>query len=411
MGRTTPTETDKTVCFAFANGCPRSLVNMSLLVEYFKANGWGITTSLRDASLIVFACCAFDVYNEETSFEFLAIAMNKKREDARIVVFGCLPGINKERLLSEFAVAAAVPPYAIGSFDELIGAKVHISEISEPNVLAGYEEQFAKCFSAFDRAMVKSKLLKKHRTKIIDHAFRAKDSGRLVPNVHNMYEIKIAKGCMGACSYCAIKNAVGPLRSKPSDKVMAEFQSGLDKGHRIVRYIAEDVGAYGQDIKTDIAELLKRTFEDGYDFKLAWDDFSPGWLIRYFPELLDIIEKNHERIAYLGFPMQSGSDDVLKMMDRGYKAGEAARCMKEMRKAAPGLRLTTHVLIGFPGETDSDFRATLDFLSDLNFEHVQAYKYSDRPNTASANFPDKVPEKVKSERVREFKKRFPAAYI
>ncbi len=410
MDQSGPARVDKTVCFAFANGCPRSLVNMSLLVEFFKANGWAVTTRLSDASMVVFACCAFDLYNEETSFGFLKIAMGKISKDARMVVFGCLPGINKARLLNEYNVTA-VPPTAIANFDELIDAKVKLSEIKEPHLLAGYEEQFGKCFNVFERALVKSRLIGKHKTKVLAQVFKRKDSGHPLSGMHDIYEIKIAKGCLGTCSYCAIKNAVGPLRSKPLDKVLDMFNGGLLSGHRIIRYIAEDVGAYGQDIQSNVVELLRPTFATGEDFKLIWDDFSPNWLVQYYPELSELITKNRERIACLGFPMQSGSDEVLKRMDRGYSAGAVKDCLQGLRKAVPDLQLTTHVLIGFPGETDSDFNATLKFLKEINFSHIQAYKYADRPNTPSARFPDKVPEAAKSARVREFKKWFPAAYI
>jgi len=398
----------RAVCFAFANGCPRSTVSMGLIVEFFKANGWRITNRLKEADIVLIASCSFDAFNEEKGFRYISLVYRKKRPDARLIVFGCLPGINRDRLLDNYDVTA-VPSSAIASLNEIIDAKVKLSDVKGPNDLSSYEELFQSCFSTFDKALVKLQLLMTFKSKILTQ-LRINRLGpqRPILDFHSVYEIKVGQGCLGRCSYCAIKFADGPLTSKPIEKVMEEFNSGLKAGYSTFRLIGSDVGAYGQDAGTNIAELLRRIFETEGDFKLIWADFSPNWLIKYFPELSSIIAANAGRIGYLGFPVQSGSDRVLELMRRDYRIEDARKCLSELKKASPGLMLTTHVLFGFPGEDESDFKATMDFLKDVEFRHVQVYKYADRPNAPSVDMPGKVSDRVKARRIREFRSAFPA---
>ena len=208
----------------------------------------------------------------------------------------------------------------------------------------------------------------------------------------SVFELRIATGCNGSCTYCAIKTATGSLKSKPLDRILSEFENGLSKGYKVFRLIAEDVGAYGQDNGTNIVDLLSGLFRNKQKFQLIFDDFSPKWLIMYFPDLFQIITKHSNRFGYVGLPIQSGSEKILSLMKRDYTAEDAKKCMLALKKACPELHIHTHVLIGFPGEDEEDFLGTIEYLRDVPFDRVAIYKYSDRPNTPASKSAEKVPK-------------------
>lgn len=391
------------VCFAFAKGCPRSKASMGMLVEYFKANGWSVTSGIGNADMVVCGCCAFDAYSEEASYAYLSIIEKKKRPDARVVVFGCLPGINGARLLEKFDVTP-VASKDIGEMDRIINATSRVAETKEPHDMTPYIEQFNKSFSMMDHTMVKLRLAGAFHSKVVDWLTGGVNRPPASEQYDRVYEIKIAKGCMGECSYCAIKYAVGTVRSKPPDVVMAEFVAGLGAGYTNIRLIADDVGAYGQDIGTDIASLLDKMFARKEPFKLLWDDFSPEWLIKYYPRLSGTLTSNADRVGYVGFPMQTGSEKVIKMMNRKYRIKDAMDCMLALKSASPGFPITTHMLVGFPGEDEQDFEDTLKVIRNGRFRDVQAYMYCDRPRAASSTMPGKISERVKAKRVREVRR-------
>ena len=176
-----------------------------------------------------------------------------------------------------------------------------------------------------------------------------------IPKYNKLFNVRISKGCNSRCTYCAIKNAVGPLRSKPLGEIMEEFNLAIGEGYKNFRLVADDVGSYGQDIGSNIVDLLNRVYAYQYDFKLIWDDFHPIWLIQYFPDLFNIFSQYPQKIGYLGFPVQSGSDRILQLMNRGYKAADVKECLLALNEALPEVDTTSHVLLGFPGETKEDF--------------------------------------------------------
>lgn len=397
----------KTACVAFASGCPRSKNDAYLLIEYFKKNGWKITTAFREADLILLGTCGFNKFNEEKSIEFLSIAFRKKRKDVRPIVFGCLPGINKEQILKKFDVET-ITPATLNKLDDIIKATIKLNQIPEPNFIDDYLEKYISTFSFLDRLLVKFQLSRKFKRKALIRTCLYKGRKVLLKHSEQLFNLRIAKGCLESCTFCAIKFATGLINSKAFEDVLAEFRSGLSQGYKVFPLIAEDVGAYGQDIGTNIAELLKMLFKHQENFQLLWSDFNPKWLIKYSSELIPLLAQNNNRIKYIGFPIQSGSEKIIQLMDRGYTVEDAKKCMLELQQASPKLRIITHVLIGFPGEKEKDFSETKQFLRTIRFDKIDVYKYDDRPNIQAAKLLEKVSENVKYKRIwqlhREFSK-------
>jgi len=394
----------KTACIAFADGCPRALADAARVAEFLKANGWRMTNDFGKASLTLINTCGGMSSQEEKCIGLIDIASRKMKKGARLVLFGCLTGISGERLSRRYD-AELIPPIHMDRLDGLIDAKVRFDEIKPPNSLDEYRIQFDSCYNWLEKARVKLGLLRfypyKLKAKFIPQAEPLSESYGAVA------DIKVVSGCMGRCSYCAIRFGEGPLRSKPMDEIIEEFRSSLAAGYKTIRLIGGDVGGYGRDNGSDVCALLGGLFDVQGDYKVFWDDFNPEWLIADYPELRKLLSENVHKVAHAGFPIQSGSNRILDLMKREYTGDEVRWHMSDLKAAAPGLKLTSHAMIGFPTESDADFQDTLDLLVDLDFSQVDVYKYGDRPRTEASAMPDKVPEKVKNQRIWRMCKALP----
>ncbi len=392
----------KTVCISFANGCPRSMIEAARLVDYFRLNGWQVTPKFSRADLVIVGVCGVSDDMERASMKYLAIADRRRKGGAPFVVFGCLAGINEPLVKAHFD-AATVTRKNLDLLDSLAQAPVKLSQVKYPNDVKSYTDYIHRSYSFWDELRAKNKFkfsslaALKLLSKLLKCWYQRPDS-EIIPRGEPFY-IRIAGGCSGLCSYCAIKNAAGPLQSRPLAEVREDFRKGLAQGCRAIRLLAEDVGSYGQDLGLTIVDLLRELLSHPGDYQLIIDDFSPKWLVRYYQELQNLFHTYGRKFAHLGLEIQSGSERILDLMHREYQAAQAKACILGLKQACPDLKLYTHVLLGFPGETEADFLDTLDFLKTVQFHWVSIYKYSDRPNTLSATLPDKVPEKIKMDRV------------
>ena len=354
--------------------------------------------------------CAVAATAEEVSLQAVAVAAQHLRPGARLVVCGCVAGIVDDRLRDEFG-AIVVPPVRISDLDAVIGARVPMAQVADPNDLAPYlrrarlplrQNGKGPLRRVASRARAKGRALDPRRRR------DAPEFVYLEP-LRNVHSIKVAVGCMEECSYCAIRTAVGPLHSKSLDRIGVEFDEGLALGRTEFKLIGADVGAYGQDIGLSCVDLLECLFRRPGDFRLTIHDFHPRWLVRYEESLVPLLAANADRVRLLILPVQSGSERVLSLMRRCGTAAELEHSLRALRAAAPGLVLGTHVLVGFPGETDEDLNDSRRLLELVQFERVDIYRYADRPKTTAPTLPGKVPEEVKEARVELLLRELPTA--
>ena len=413
----------QTACVAFAVGCPRNQVDTAWLSTYFRANGWKLTHCVKDADLIVVATCGFSAHVEDESIRLLSLLDKKRRKDSRLLVVGCLAGINAARVHEQFD-ATAIPPANIDQLDTMIGAKIALKDIPpvnciEPRILAAkgswsVQEMYPNMsgFAAFRHQIKRTacSLLSRVGTerfamRTVRRFNRKTEDGPADP----IFYIRVARGCLEECSYCAIRHAAGSLRSKPLKDILAEFDLGLAQRYKTFEILAEDIGPYGLDIGSNCVELFEQLFSRQGTFKLIVTDLNVRYLIRYTPALSDVLASHTDRIRVLKVPVQSGSDRILESMKRCYTNAEMKTSLTYLREKAPTLALSTHVLVGFPGETDEDFENTLDLLRSVRFDRIMVYSYTDRPNTSASALTDKVPEPVKQQRARRLVGEFPQA--
>ena len=390
----------KSVCIAFGLGCPRAQVDTARLCAYVRANGWSIADTLEEADVILVTTCGYDAQQEQRSFCLLDSADRRRKAGSRLVVVGCLAGINEARLQATFD-ADLVPPKSGPDLDEILGATVRLDDVADPNEIEPFIERTSRHFDDAERHSDGGRVRAQGRRALECFGIREMLSrGRwnrkrtyLWPT-ERVFSIRVAQGCLGECTYCAIRFAAGPLHSKPLRTVLTEFDAGLALGYTQFKLIAGDLGCYGQDLGTNVADLLSAIMERSADFQLTLLDFDLKWFIMYSDVLIDLFARHNARMRFLALPLQSGSERTLQHMRRGHTAADAERALLALREACPGVALGTHVLVGFPGETERDFEDTLNVLRAVRFHRVDFYDYQDRPGTEASAMPDKVPRDV-----------------
>lgn len=215
--------------------------------------------------------------------------------------------------------------------------------------------------------------------------------------------VKIQDGCDNACTYCVIHVARGPQRSRPVDGVLAEVQARLAAGHKEIVLTGVHIGAYGRDghsqtrdTNVDLWALVERILAETDVARLRLSSIEPWDLPWSAFGLWD----DRRLCRHVHLPLQSGSDSVLRRMNRRYTATEFAMLVQRAREAIPDLAVTTDVIVGFPGETADEFAESLAVVESMQFARVHVFPYSLREGTPAARMADHVPPQVKAERSR-----------
>jgi ribosomal protein S12 methylthiotransferase len=212
--------------------------------------------------------------------------------------------------------------------------------------------------------------------------------------------LKIAEGCSHHCSFCTIPSIKGAYRSRTPESIIAEGQILAENGVRELNLIAQDTTAYGMDLpgKFGLDYLLKHL---SLDTDLQWIRILYGHPNHLSRNILLTMGEEKKVCNYIDLPLQHISDHLLKKMGRRTTATRIKRKIAEMRSIIPDLFLRTTFIVGFPGETDDDFQELIQFIKDVQFEHLGAFKYSDEEGTEAFKFKDKVEPHIIEERYHE----------
>ncbi len=365
-------------------GCPRRAVDSQKIADYLETNNLKYTQEVEQADLIIVSTCAALKSREDLSKTAVTWYLEQKRQDAKIVVAGCLGKINPE-VKKEFNDVAFISPREIDHLDDLITAKVPFKDIPDPNQIGSFP-----LFPDKRERQAKDDRLNKRLDLSIDR--------------EDLFTLRIATGCLGNCSYCAVKFAVGQLESKPLDTIVTEFKSGLDQGFKQFVLIAGDVGCYGVDIGISVVELLGALFAVEGSYKVIIKEFNAQWVVKYFDDLLDLFKQHYQKIDYIVIPVQSASNRMLRLMKRPYTIEDVKKYLNIIKTEVPGLQISTHIMVGFPGETAEDFKESIDFIREYEFPFVDIYAYDDRPNTAASQMDGKIAPEIIEQRVAAVKK-------
>lgn len=216
--------------------------------------------------------------------------------------------------------------------------------------------------------------------------------------VNNSHLVTIHKGCDYKCTYCIVPMTRGPQSEKAPDVILAEIAGIVARGGREVTLLGQNVTAYRWQGSLDFAGLLDRVA--GID-GLERIRFLTGHPRDMHPHLMDAIGRLDKVCPWLHVPAQSGSDAVLRRMKRLYSAAEYLAMVDYARRAIPDVTFSSDFIVGFPGETEADFRATLDLIRRVQYDQIFSFKYSERPGVPAARLADDVPPEAKKARLAE----------
>ena len=210
--------------------------------------------------------------------------------------------------------------------------------------------------------------------------------------------VPISYGCDHHCTYCIVRLRRGPQLSRPVPEIVSEVTEWTDRGARQVTLLGQNVDAYGQDLGAngpDLADLLEAVHGIDGLWRLRFLTSHPAHLS---DKLIDTVARLGRVCPHFELPVQSGDDQVLRRMGRGYTAAQYRSLVQRIRRAIPAASVATDVIVGFPGETEQQFQATADLLAGMRLDAVHLARYSPRPGTPSALMTDDVPELEKERR-------------
>ncbi|MFY7697891.1 MAG: tRNA (N6-isopentenyl adenosine(37)-C2)-methylthiotransferase MiaB [Legionella sp.] len=218
--------------------------------------------------------------------------------------------------------------------------------------------------------------------------------------------VSIMEGCSKYCSFCVVPYTRGEEISRPFDDVLAECYQLASQGVREINLLGQNVNDYrGQVHDGDIADLALLIHYIAAIDGLDRIRFTTSHPLAFSDNLINAFAEVPELANHLHLPVQSGSDRILAMMKRGYTALEFKSKIRKLRKVRPDIRLSTDIIVGFPGETDDDFQATMDLVHEIGFDTSFSFIYSPRPGTPAANLSDETPLEVKKQRLKILQER------
>ena len=209
--------------------------------------------------------------------------------------------------------------------------------------------------------------------------------------------VTIMQGCNNFCSFCVVPYLRGPEVSRPSQDVIDEIKALADHGIREVTLLGQNVNSYGKTVGTDFVALLHEVGKIGGIERVRYTTSHPKDLSFDLMRCYTDIDKLCEHIH---LPVQSGSDLILKRMNRGYTKAQYLDKVESLRNICPDIGITSDMIVGFPGETERDFQETIDLMEKIRFDNLFSFNYSEREGTAAVKFADKVDECIKRERLQ-----------
>jgi len=352
-------------------GCSKNLVDSEVMLGLLEKDGYQVTDEPEDAGLLLVNTCGFiGSAVREAVDEILGLARFKQKDPSKkLVVTGCLVqryGIELEKELPEVDLFIGTNGFH-NIVEQLHGEK-------PPVPLAHSLEQ-----SPF----------------LMDSSLPR----RISTPPHRAY-MKITEGCINRCSYCLIPSIRGKLRSRSIRDLIAEARRLDEAGVKELTLIAQDLLAYGLDLEkqTNLMVLLRQLLAET---NIPWLRLLYLHPARVQKELLHLMAANSRLVPYLDIPFQHVSDHILQRMNRPYTQKHIIQIMDTIRSTLPGAALRTTMMVGFPGETDTDVAEMADFLQEHHFDHLGVFAYANEEGCLAASFPGQIAEDVKEERLNK----------
>ena len=349
---------------SFALGCKVNQYESEAIAELFAEKGYEIVGIDEEADVYVINTCTVTNFGDKKSRQLIR-KVKRQNENAIVAVVGC---------------------YAQTAPKELM-------EIAGVNLVIGTKDraQIVEMVEQYDRANG----VENHVSDIMKERVFEPLSIQKLANRTRAY-LKIQDGCSQYCSYCIIPYARGPIRSREPQEVVAEVKRLAENGFKEVVLTGIHVASYGKDRKdTSLPDILKQVHEVEGIERIRFSSIEPNVVTEEFAQTMAALPKvcDHFHLS-----LQSGCDKTLKEMNRKYDTEKYRQAAATLRKYLPKVALTTDIIVGFPGETEEDFRESYAFAEEIGFAKIHVFPYSPKRGTPAAARKDQLLNAVKSER-------------
>jgi tRNA-2-methylthio-N6-dimethylallyladenosine synthase len=348
-------------------GCQMNFHDSEKVVGTLISEGYQQVQREEDADLIVYNTCSIRDKAEQKVFHRLADFKALHKQGKRFAVLGCVAQQEGEKIFER------------APFVSLVAGSASYRNL--PNMLVQINHGESRVTGLDDRQT--------------DQTFDTEFTARTNP--HRGY-ITIIEGCDKFCAYCVVPYTRGKERSRTSDSVLAEARRMADAGYTDVQLLGQNVNSYADPShKQSFAELLAAVGEIPGLRRVRFTTSHPR---DFTKDIVDAIDAVPTLCDHVHLPVQSGSSRVLDAMFREYTREEYLERIAWMKAAKREISLTTDIIVGFPGETEEEFRETLTLLTEVGYDGVFSFKYSPRPNTPALQYSDSIPDSEKSRRLQ-----------
>lgn len=354
-------------------GCQMNKLDSEIMLGELLSLGFGRAPDVGSANVILYNTCSVRRHAEEKVYSRLGTlkTLKEARPDLVIGVVGCMAQSQQDTIFRRAPhVDLVCGTFEIGRLPELVEQVIRerrpVLSVEERDITIG-KRNFA-----------------------------------CRPVRHQAY-VLIMRGCDNFCSYCVVPHVRGPERSRAVAEILEECRALIADGVREITLLGQNVDSYGRSLGdgTTLASLLRALHSLDGLLRIRFVTSHPKDITS---ELLETMAELPKVCRHLHMPAQSGSDRILRAMNRGYTAARYREIVSDARRLMPDIQFASDFIVGFPGETDEDFKATVHLMEDVRFQNAFIFKYSPRPGTAAAKLPDDVPRAVKEERNRQLLK-------
>jgi tRNA-2-methylthio-N6-dimethylallyladenosine synthase len=367
-------------------GCQMNERDSEQVARMFTEGGYTVTTNEREADAILVNTCSVRDQAEQKALGKMGSMMHAGRDRKHVVYgfMGCMAQSRGDELFK-----------SVPSLDVVVGTQK-------------YHKVFEYVDSILKRRLEARMDDPSHSLRgetVCDIAEEEGSQNTIRDHVHTDYEasafVSIMQGCNMRCSFCIVPDTRGKERGRPIDDIVGEVRHLARNGVREVTLLGQIVNLYGRtefprvDGKSPFVQLLEAVHEvDGIE-RIRFTSPHP---IGYRDDLIAAFTYLPKLCSHIHFPMQSGSDRILREMRRPYKNEKFVEICEKMKAARQDLAITTDIIVGFPGETEEDFQATIDTVEHLQFDNAFVFRYSKRRNTPAAEMDGQLPEPEKESR-------------
>lgn len=342
-------------------GCKVNLYESELIISLLKENNYTLVDFNEKADIYIINTCSVTNESDRKDRKIINEARRKNKE-AIIVVTGCYSQINPETINADIILGNKDKSKIIDLLEDYIKNKKQIKRIYDLTKVE-FEKMNINKFENHTRAFV-----------------------------------KVQDGCNAFCSYCIIPYARGRIRSKDLNETIEEVTNLVNNGYKEIVLTGIHTGRYGIDKNTNLYELLKKLVQIPKIFRIRLSSIEINEIT---DEIIELIKTNDIMAKHLHIPLQSGSDKILTLMNRRYDINYFVKKIETIRKEIPDISITTDLIVGFPNETEEDFKDTIKLLNKIKFTKIHTFPYSKRKNTKAASMSNQIDGMIKKKRVHE----------